>query len=83
MPLTAAAQGRRLSAKNEYTRLSIKDEMRKSILNDQRPVSMNEKGNLEPKPDEGRLISCKHKWLEGSISLGDMSTQSKYIYAFT
>ena len=61
MPLTAAAQGRRLSAKNEYTRLSIKDEMRKSILNDQRPVSMNEKGNLEPKPDEGRLISCKHK----------------------
>ena len=63
--LVETAQGRRLSAKNEYTRLSIKEEMRKSILND-RPVSMNEKGNLEPKPDEGRLISCKHKWLEGS-----------------
>jgi len=52
-PPRRQVKGRRLSAKNEYTRLSIKDEMRKSILNDQRPVSMNEKGNLEPKPDEG------------------------------
>eukprot|EP00434_Breviolum_minutum_P029272 symbB.v1.2.025890.t2/scaffold2547.1/size76550/2 len=75
-PPRRQVKGRRLSAKNEYTRLSIKDEMRKSILNDQRPVSMNEKGNLEPKPDEGRLISCKHKWADEillSTNLGAMN----------